>query len=352
MARRIVLIGYPHAQVSGQERPQLPEAFRERLRALDPQAEVVYAPVPVDGEMLTRMRAGDPAELLRYNARFPAQFMQALPDTEVLFTLLAPVDLLQRAPKLRWVANVGSGTEHYSAHGILGSHVTLSSSKGVAARSVAEFAVSQLLMLARSWPARLADQRDHRWRWHTGRELDTMTLGIVGLGEIGREVARMAKVFGLRVIGTRRRATELPPNVDAVYAPEQLHQMLEQSDAVVIAAAFGPQTAGMFDREKLASMRRGAFLLNVARGGLVDEVALEEALRSGHLGGAAFDVFSQEPLPPESTLWEVPNLLISAHNAVGLKDYGAHAFKRFLDDYADFRAGRPLRGRVDPQTGY
>jgi phosphoglycerate dehydrogenase-like enzyme len=350
MARRVVLIGFPCG--GAPDAQALPAPLLQRLQAIDPDAEVVYAPVPTDKEMLSRMRSGERSELLPYSDRFPAEFLRALPDTEVLFTLVAPVDLLERAPNLKWVANAGSGTEQYNAHGILGSHVLLSSAKGVAARTVAEFAISQLLLLARNWPARISDQRAHRWQWRNGRELDTMTLGIVGLGEIGREIARMAKVFGMKVVGSRRRAAELPPNVDAVYGPAQLREMLGQCDAVVLAAAFGPQTAGMFDRDTIAAMRRGSYLLNVARGGLVHEGALTAALREGHLAGAAFDVFSEEPLPPESPLWDVPNLVISAHNAVGLQDYAAHSLSRFMDDYADMRAGRPVRGRVDPATGY
>jgi len=352
MARRVVLIGYGLRDAASRLLSELPQDLRDAFRAIDPEVELVYAPVPLDLAMQARMRAGSREELLQFTERFPPEFLRALPDAEVVFTVLAPVDLLQRAPALRWVANAGSGTEQYQAHGILGSRVLLSSSKGVAARSVAEFAMSQLLLLARCWPARLADQREHVWRWHTGRDLDTMTLGIVGLGEIGREAARMAKAFGMRVVGTRRKASEVPPNVDRVYPADALHGMLAESDAVLIAAAYISQTMRFFDRAAFAAMRPGSFLLNVARGGLVDEEALVDALRTGHLRGAAFDVFAEEPLPGDSPLWDAPNLAISAHNAVGLADYSAAAFRRFLSDYASFQRGEPVHGRVDPASGY
>ncbi|HSV78705.1 MAG TPA: D-2-hydroxyacid dehydrogenase [Ramlibacter sp.] len=352
MTKRMILIGYGLRDAADRTLTDLPRELREAFRRVDPEAELVYAPLPLDLDMQARMRAGSREELLQYTDRFPPEYLRTLPEAAVLFTLFAPVDVLERAPKLRWIANAGSGTEQYQAHGILGSRVMLSSSKGVAARSVAEFAMSQLLLLARCWPARIADQREHRWRWHTGRDLHTMTLGIVGLGEIGCEAARMAKAFGMRVVGTRRKADKVPPNVDRVFPADALHAMLAEADAVLIAAAYSSETMRFFDRAAFAAMRPGSFLLNVARGGLVDEEVLADALRSGHLRGAAFDVFAQEPLPADSPLWDVPNLVISAHNAVGMADYSSAAFRRFLDDYARFLRGEPVRGRVDPLTGY
>jgi len=197
-----------------------------------------------------------------------------------------------------------------------------------------------------------ADQREHRWRSHAGRDLGTMTLGIIGLGEIGRAAACMAKAFGMRVIGTRRRAGEMPPCVDQVFAADDLHAMLAGSDAVLVSVAYSSETRNLLDLSAFAAMRPDAFLLNVARGGVVDEDALADALRSGRLRGAAIDMFAQEPLPPASALWDLPNLVISAHNAVGIPDYSTAAFIRFIDDHERFQRGEPLPGRVDPATGY
>ena len=174
----------------------------------------------------------------------------------------------------------------------------------------------------------------------------------MGLGEIGTEVARLADAFGMEVLATRRDVSVRPPYVKELFAPERLHEMLARCDAVVIATAHTPETAGLFDARAFASMKKGTFLVNVSRGGVVDEVALEAALRDGHLAGAAFDVFAQEPLPADSALWEVPNLLVSAHEAVGMPDYSAASFARFSENFERYCRGEPLLGRVDPSKGY
>jgi phosphoglycerate dehydrogenase-like enzyme len=312
----------------------------------------VYAPISHDPAPLARMKSCSREQLLQDSAAFPAAFCDSLPDTEILYTLVAPVDLLDRAPMLRWVANLGSGTEHYQAHGLQGSPVRLTSAKGVGARCIAEFAMSQLLALSRRWPERIRDQQERRWRWHGGRELSTMTLGIVGLGEIGRELARMAHAFGMRVIGIRRRSSEPVPYVQEVFAPHQLHEMLGQCDVAVISAAYTKDTAGSFDAKAIGAMRPGSFLVNVGRGGIVDETALVRALESSQLAGAAFDVFEQEPLPPASPLWSAPNLLVSAHEAVAASNYHAGSLQRFLDNLVRYRDVAPLLGEVDLQHGY
>jgi len=349
---RLVLIGYEFRQSDRVGAATFDPARIGMLRAVDPTVEVVYAPVHHDAAMLARMRSEPRDRLLELTRRFPPAYLDALAEAEVLFTLFAPVDLLDRAPRLRWLANIGSGTDQYQAHGILGSGVALTSAKGVAGRSIAEFAMSQLLVLARRWPERLVDQRKHIWRWHTGRDLDTMTLGIVGLGEIGREAARLAKAFGMRVLATRRTAGPCPAFVDELFSPQRLHEMLGQCDAVLLSLAYTAETAGLFGRSAFEAMRPGSLLLNVARGGIVDEGALVEALSAGRLGGAAFDVFAQEPLPSENPLWDAPNLLVSAHNAVGIADYSEATFQRFVEEFRRYVRGEPLRGAIDPASGY
>jgi phosphoglycerate dehydrogenase-like enzyme len=350
MQRRRILIGYEFHNPDGSPAEALDPQMIARLHAVDPDAEVVYAPIPYHASMQARLRSERPEQLL--DLKFPAAYLDALGDAEVLFTLFAPVDLLSRAPRLRWVANVGSGTDQYQAHGILASNVMLSSAKGVAARSIAEFAMSQLLVLARNWPARLDNQRHRRWQSVASRSLDTQTLGIIGLGSIGMEAARMAKAFGMRVIALRRRAGDGGPDVDQVFAADALHDMLGRSDAVLISIAYTAQTAGLFNRAAFEAMRPGGWLLNVSRGGLVDEAALADALNSGQLAAAAFDVFAQEPLPDDSPLWSLPNLLISCHNAVGLDNHGMASFGRFVDELARYVRNEPLVGRVDPAVGY
>ena len=248
---------------------------------------------------------------------------------------------------------MGSGTEQYGALGILGSHVTLTSSKGVAARSIAEFTLGQLLMLSKRFADRLRYQQAHQWKRIQHMDLYGKTLGIVGLGEIGSEVARLAKAFGMRILATRRReGGELPPNVDAMYPVKDLRSMLAQCDAVALTLASTPESRGLLGAQEFAAMKKGAFLANVSRGDVLDEDALIEALKSGHLGGAALDVFVQEPLQQSSPLWDLPNVIMSTHNSIGMDDFPGASFAAFVANLQRYAKGEPLQQVVDPAKGY
>jgi phosphoglycerate dehydrogenase-like enzyme len=344
MTKRLIMVNFPLIQ---------PDDL-DLIRAVDPELEVVFVPYLEDMET-RRLRATAPVEVIKaLKQDLPEALLGYLPEVEMLVTQDTPVDILERAPKLRWVHCIGSGTDHFRGTGILGSHVVLTSSKGIAARSIAEFVMAQLLALAKQTPRRWGVQRAHEWRVLKNRPLYESTLGIVGLGEIGQAVARLAKAFGLRVLATRRRppGEDLPPNVDAVFPREALRAMLGACDAVVVAAAYTADTRGLIGAGELAAMRPGSLLVDVSRGGIVEESALIEALRSGHLGGAALDVFDREPLPSDSPLWDLPTLIISPHNAVGLENYGRATIERFVDLLRDYLRGEPLRYVVDPETGY
>ena len=351
MSRRHILIGFPlgvEATTSGGDlRPDL----IAKLHAIDSSVDVVYAPVH-DPELLQAMRSGSYASD-GFASRFPQAYLEALPTCEIILTLLAPTDLLHRAPALRWLANAGSGTEQHMALGLSGSLVTLTCAKGVAADSIAEFAMSQLLVLARGWPTRLQHQQQKLWKLAPCRNLKGLTLGLIGLGEIGSRCAHLAHAFGMRVVAMRRRSDAPPtPGVDLLASSGDLPAFLGQCDAVVVAAPLTRETAGMFDRAAFSYMRHDAWLVNVARGGIVDEAALCDALHSGHLAGAAIDVFAKEPLPSDSPLWSAPNLLISAHEAVNVEVYGLAVFDNFVLSFARYRRNEPLPGIVNTAAGY
>ena len=248
---------------------------------------------------------------------------------------------------------MGSGTEQYGPLGIPGSHVTLTSSKGVAARSIAEFTLGQLLVLAKRFPERLRYQAAHQWKRMQHIDLYGKTLGIVGLGEIGSEVARLAKAFGMRVLATRRReGGDLPPNVDTMFLVRDLRAMLAQCDAVVLALASTAESRGLIGAAELATMKKGAYLANIARGDVIDEPALIRSLQDGHLGGAALDVFVKEPLQQESPLWDLPNVVMSTHNSIGMDDYPGMAFAAFIANLQRYARGEALHQVVDPKFGY
>jgi phosphoglycerate dehydrogenase-like enzyme len=342
MAKRRVLVAYET------EHDDL-----ERLRSLSPDLEVIHAPLPTELANLRLFSTRPRSELLALSKNFPQALLEALPETEIVYCLALPVDALERAPRLRWIANMGSGTDQYQAFGLLDSKVVLTSSKGVAARTIAEFVMAQLLSIAKRLPERVELQRAQQWKRLLHLDLHGLTIGIVGFGEIGSEIARFAKSFGIRVLATRRRPDgPLPANVDAMYPPAERCRMLAECDVCAVTVALTPDTRGMVGRAELAAMRRGGILVDVSRGGVTDTNALVEALASGQLCGAALDVFEQEPLPADSPLWKVPNLFITPHNAVGMENYGHHAFIRFVENVRRYLKGEQLLGVVDPKHGY
>jgi len=230
--------------------------------------------------------------------------------------------------------------------------VAVTSTSGVHAGPLAEFAMLGLLAFTKDLPRLLRDKRRRHWDHYPVRELAGQTLLVVGLGEIGMEVARQASCLGMHVIGVRRRRGRRSKWVAEVHAVDALPDLLPQADAVVATLPGTSATERLFDREMIGRMRPGAVFVNVGRGTVVDERALTEALLAGHLAGAALDVFATEPLPLDSALWDLPNVLLSPHTAA----LSAHENERIVELFADnlrrYLDGDPLRHRVDPVQFY
>jgi phosphoglycerate dehydrogenase-like enzyme len=289
------------------------------------------------------------------------QALAAHPEAEVLCSFRPPADALELAPGLRWIALPSAGADSALRAGLVrpgGPIVT--TANGVHAVPMGEHVFGVLLMWARNWPMLLAAQHERSWpdhpRWRAlrGVELDGATLGIVGLGAIGRQIAHLGRAFGMRVLGVRRsaQAGQSDPDVDALFPPEQLREMLAQADYVVIAAPSTPETQHLIGAAELAAMKPTAFLVNIARGALVDEAALIRALGEGRIGGAGLDVFEREPLPLDSPLWTMANVIISPHLAGSSPSYSRRFTDLLLDNLARYRAGEPLRNVVQPERGY
>jgi phosphoglycerate dehydrogenase-like enzyme len=187
---------------------------------------------------------------------------------------------------------------------------------GVHATPLAEFVLFAMLYFAKRMPRVLADQQRHHWERFALDTLPGKTLGIVAFGHVGRAIARLARSAGLRIQALRRTPGDPDgsPDADAIYPPGGLRALLSLSDYVALIVPLTPETTGLLGKAELAAMKPGAVLINVGRGQLVDEAALVEALRSGHLGGAALDVFAREPLPADSPLWDMPNVLVTPHS--------------------------------------
>ena len=275
--------------------------------------------------------------------------------------------LLARAPKLAWVHSATSGVERALTPASRERGLIVTNARGVFSRPIAEYVLMMILAVSRRLPQLLELQRERTWQPLEGAELRDVTVGIVGLGSIGRAVGALATAFGCRVVAVRRRpdgegADEAPRSVDdlsfgeamldRVGGPETLPQLLGESDFIVLAAPLTPETEDMINADTLAQVKPGAWLINVARGRLIDERALLRALRDGPLGGAVLDTFREEPLPALSSFYELPNVIVTPHTAWSSGRVLDRSVELFCDNLRRFANGEPLLNVVDPAAGY
>lgn len=247
-------------------------------------------------------------------------------------------EMVALAPKLAFIQSVSAGTDQFSREIIGAAGIRVASAQGVNERAVAEHAMALLLAIARKLPEARDNQRAHRWRGmlpgiaEREDELGGKTLVIVGLGRIGSRLAHLAKAFDMRVIGVRRDPSQGGAAADRVVAQAQLADVLPQADFVALTCSLNPSTQGLIDARALAAMKPGAALINVARGRVVDEPALLEALRGGTLAAAALDCVWDEPLPAGSPLWDLPNVLITPHTAGETQQYEDNVLDLLLEN--------------------
>jgi len=274
--------------------------------------------------------------------------------------------LLARAEGLRWVHSATSGVERALTPAALARKVVVTNARGVFTRPIAEHVLLMILAVARNLPELLELQRERTWQPLEGRELRDLTVGVIGFGSLGRAVASLAGAFGARVVAMRRNPAAaaddgspspddgfpFQPQVQRVVGPDALHELLAVSDFVVLAAPLTAETEGLIDEAALGAMKRDAWLVNVARGRLVDDRALIRALRDGRIGGAALDTFSDEPLPTSSPYWELSNVIVTPHTAWSSGRVLDRSIELFCDNLGRFSRGEPLRNVVDPGAGY
>jgi phosphoglycerate dehydrogenase-like enzyme len=257
---------------------------------------------------------------------------------------------LRKAPGLKWLHVFNAGVDHPIYAEMLARGVRLTTSSGSTAEPIAQTAITGLLMLARHFPRWLEGQRKHVWdpirAPDLPRDLKGQTALILGLGKIGNEIARLAQALGLHVAGLRRGGKQPGDHVDELHRPSALNELLPRADWLVVACPLTAETRGMIDAGLIAKLPRGARLINVARGEIVDEAALITALTRGHLAGAYLDVFSKEPLPPASPLWEMPNVLISPHNSAAASGNVRRVNEIFFDNLVRWGRGEKLVNEV------
>lgn len=303
----------------------------------------------VNAQQLQEIRATVPAADVRYfDTQTEMEREIELADV-VAGAITAPA--LARAKKLKWVQSWGAGTNQQLFPEMVASPVALTSVAGNGAISMAEHAVMLMLMLARDTRRWLRNQDEKKWERWFHPELTGQTCGIIGLGYSGQDLALKLKAFHMRVIGIRR--TPRPtPNVDEVFPRERLHEMLGQSDFVVVTAPRTPETRGMLGEAEFRAMKPSAYYVCYSRGGIADDAALLRALNEGWIAGAGLDAHTQEPLPPDSPFWTAPNTIITPHNSATSPMSRERRIEIFIENLQHFVAGEPLRSVVNKEAGY
>jgi phosphoglycerate dehydrogenase-like enzyme len=276
---------------------------------------------------------------------------EALPEAHVCGGVV-PRALFPLAKRLRWVHNFPAGAESLLYPEMRASNIVLTTSKGAHAIPISEHCLMFMLMFAHRMPAFTVQQREGRWERFFIDELAGKTVGIIGLGNIGRELARKCQIgFGMRVVGTAR--TPRPtPHVDRVYAAGELHGLLAESDFVCMILPGTPETRGMIGEAELRAMKPTAYLINCGRGAHVVASALEQALREGWIAGAGLDANDPEPLPADSPLRSMPNVIITPHLAGLTWGTRGRGTDRFCANIVHFLRDEPLEGLVDREAGY
>lgn len=299
----------------------------------------------------------EPGSLSDEEQRLSESYKAPLADAEILLTgYLAPPELPGASPRLRWLHTMGAGVDRMLGTPLMSSDVVITNAGESTAGIVAEYALWLVLDLAKQGWKLARNQEARVWDAHViPIALAGKTVAIIGLGAIGRTIARLCNAFDMRVIGTRRSADEPLQDgslIDRIYAPDQLTAMLQDADFVVLAVPLTDDTHGLIGRQELGAMKKSAYLVNVARGKVVDEPALIDALRSGEIAGAGLDVFATEPLSPDSPLWTIENCTVVPHRA-GVSDTRIEmSVGGFLENLRRYGAGEPLRGVVDKDRGY
>ena len=304
-----------------------------------------------------RIKLTDVSDLIRAEQRGDStaqeKFSTLLADAEVIYGRI-PRNFVTRAPGLKWIQLMTAGVNMFIDAEVAESPVKITTIRGVQSTPIAEFVFALMLMFVKQTHACFQMKQDNVWKSLSPGELRGKTVGIIGLGSIGREVARLAKAFGMTVIATRRSAgpDERAKYVYKLLPSAQIKRLMAESDFVVIAIPLTRETTKLIGEAELRAMKSTSYLINIARGNVIDEEALIRTLEEKRIAGAGLDVFSAEPLPPTSRLWELPNVILSPHIAGMFEDRAEQAIGMFLVNLKRYLNGKRLLNVVNKKRGY
>ena len=278
---------------------------------------------------------------------------QSIAEGEILYGLRFDREMVSLMPRLRWVQAMTAGVDHLLKIGLPEREIRLTCSR-IHRVQIGEYVLMMLLALTKRLPELLRAQAEHRWAGLLLDEIYEKTLGVVGLGTIGTRVAEIGKFLGMRVVACRRRPPEVEHDdlIDRWYPSARLREMLAECDYVVLAVPSTAETARLIGTAELQAMKPTAYLINIARGSVIDEAALVGALRDRQIAGPALDVFTKEPLPADSPLWDLPNVILTPHVSGPTPRYTERAVGLFRENLRRYLAGEPLLNEVDPNRGY
>lgn len=263
-------------------------------------------------------------------------------------------EMFRQLPNLKWIQSISVGVDDWLPNSIISPEVIITNTKGLYADEVAEYVIWALITLSRNFDVAVRNQHKRRWQRVAGVSLTGKTIGIAGMGQVGRATARLARAFGMQIVGISRVADdqELDAIADEVVPVADLDSILGHLDALAICLPVTDRTRGLFDADAIAKLKRGAIVVNAAREDVVDYGSLADAVRQGHLAAAAMDVFEKEPLKKWSPHWKGHNLLITPHISGFTKGYKTKVANLICDNMDRFRSGRPLECVVDRAKGY
>lgn len=330
----------------------LEEEHVRRISELDPRVRVIYEPDLLRPPRYPADHKGSPRE------RTPeqeARWRTLLAEADILFDFdqTHREDLPELAPKVRWIQATSSGIGQFVADMGYGERMpgtVFTKASGVHGQPLAEFCLMVMLMFRKALPRMIRDQAKKHWERYAGTDLEGRTVVIVGLGGVGREVARVCRALRMRVIGVDLPdfpLHSLSPGPDEFCPVGDLQKVLPEAEHLVLIVPHTPETEALIGAKELALMPRGAILINIGRGPLVDEPALAEALVSGQLGGAGLDVFQEEPLPEDSPFWEMPNVLVSPHSGSTSDQENRRITDLFCENLTRFLAGKTMINVLD-----
>jgi phosphoglycerate dehydrogenase-like enzyme len=302
-------------------------------------------------EQMQRLKAAGATEVVI--AQDHETRVREIRDCDALIGIIDE-DMLENAGQLRWMQSLSSGVDMFLFPAFVESDIVLTSEKGLVGEHLADHAFGLLLSLTRSiaWATRLRNW-DHRLEMRlVNRELTGMTAGLIGLGGTGVSVAQRARAFGMHSLAIDPEVTTVPEGVELLGGPEHLIEMARRSDVLFVCCPKTNETLGMVNAEVLAAMPAGGYLINVTRGGIVDEAALVDAIAGGHLTGAGLDVTAEEPLPADSPLWGHDQIIITPHTAGASQHRVGRIIDRVIINLQHLTNDEPLEGVIDKRKGY